>query len=106
MIDIGANLAGRQFARDFDTVVRDAYVAKVEKIIITGTSIRSSQTAHGLVTSFNASYQGTEHCLLYSTAGIHPHDAKSFQGDNTIEELKQLLDQDNVVAVGECGLDY
>jgi len=41
----------------------------------------------------------------YSTAGIHPHDAKSFDG-NAIPTLKSLAVQDHVVAVGECGLDY
>lgn len=106
MIDIGANLAGKQFARDFDKVVEDAFNARVSHIIVTGTSLKSSQIAHTLVSNFNASLQGEEHCLLYSTAGIHPHDAKSFNGSETLDDLKSLLDHDNVVAVGECGLDY
>lgn len=106
MIDIGANLAGKQFARDFDKVVEEAFNARVSHIIITGTSMKASQTAHILVNNFKASHQGREQCLLYSTAGIHPHDAKSFNGDETLEEMKRLLDQDSVVSVGECGLDY
>ena len=33
--------------------------------------------------------------------GLHPHDAK-----NGLEGISPLLDEDKVVAVGECGLDY
>ena len=106
MIDIGANLAGRQFARDFDKVVEDAYAARVSHILVTGTSLKSSQDAYRLISNFNSSHQGQSRCLLYSTAGIHPHDAKTFKGDETLQQLKGLLDQDTVVAVGECGLDY
>jgi len=39
---------------------------------------------------------------LYSTAGIHPHDAKSF-GSASIANLSALASRSHVVAVGECG---
>lgn len=42
-----------------------------------------------------------EHEGVYATAGIHPHDAK-----DGMEGLEELLDDRNVVAVGEAGLDY
>ncbi|MET0728134.1 MAG: TatD family hydrolase [Acidimicrobiales bacterium] len=38
--------------------------------------------------------------VVWATAGIHPHDAK----DGT-DGLEELLDQPEVVAVGECGFD-
>ena len=39
---------------------------------------------------------------VYATAGIHPE-----EGNNVDEEeLKKLLGENKVVAVGECGLDY
>jgi len=38
---------------------------------------------------------------VWATAGVHPHDAK--QG---IDGLRDLLDAPEVVAVGECGLDF
>lgn len=48
-------------------------------------------------------YPGT----LYSTAGVHPHDAKSWIAEETYEQIKDIA-QNNVecVAIGECGLDY
>src|SRR3954453_16051042 len=41
------------------------------------------------------------HDGVWATAGLHPHDA--VQGVETIEPL---LSEPEVVAVGECGLDY
>lgn len=38
---------------------------------------------------------------VWATAGVHPHDAT-----DGIAGLKELLANDQVVAVGECGLDY
>jgi TatD DNase family protein len=47
------------------------------------------------------SYPGT----FYATAGIHPHHAKEVNGD-TFTVLKELHAMPEIVAVGECGLDY
>ncbi|MDG2027796.1 MAG: TatD family hydrolase [Acidimicrobiales bacterium] len=38
---------------------------------------------------------------VYATAGIHPHDSS-----DGVDGLEKLLDDPNVVAVGEAGLDY
>jgi TatD DNase family protein len=40
-----------------------------------------------------------------ATAGIHPHDADTFDGA-ALEELRRLLADERVVGVGETGLDY
>ncbi|MDP9464846.1 MAG: TatD family hydrolase, partial [Actinomycetota bacterium] len=41
------------------------------------------------------------HDDIFATAGLHPHQAK-----NGVETILAYLDDPNVVAVGECGLDY
>ena len=97
MIDIGINLMHRQFDRDRDQVLMSAAEAGVMQMMITGTSIRESEEA----AAFAANHPG----VLYSTAGIHPHDAKGCRG-NTISKLKALAKLPQVVAIGECGLDY
>lgn len=66
-------------------------------IIVTGTSVRSSE-------------QAIELCklhpdLLYSTVGVHPHDAKSCD-EKTIDRLRTLAQSPCVVSLGECGLDF
>lgn len=43
-------------------------------------------------------------CSLVS-AGIHPHDAKSWT-EGYLEELREMVTSPECVAVGECGLDY
>jgi TatD DNase family protein len=44
---------------------------------------------------------------LYSTAGVHPHDAKSCD-QHTIAKLRELATAKDspVLAIGECGLDF
>jgi TatD DNase family protein len=43
--------------------------------------------------------------FIFSTAGIHPHDAAAFDEHRDIPRLRELL-KGSAVAVGECGLDY
>lgn len=96
-IDIGINLTNRQFNNDTDDIIQNALDADVVKMILTGTSVKNSQESAKIA----ALYQ----VVLYSTAGIHPHDAKTFDGQS-IAQLKRLLQLKQVVSVGECGLDF
>ncbi len=41
------------------------------------------------------------HDGIFATAGLHPHEAK-----NGVDTILRFLDDPNVIAVGECGLDY
>ena len=68
--------------------------------MVTGTSVQSSKDALRL----SRLYPGA----LYATAGIHPHDAKSWNEDDedTLAVLKDLIKNPEVVAIGECGLDF
>lgn len=43
--------------------------------------------------------------FVYAAAGVHPHEAAQAPGDY-LEQLRPLLEQDKVVALGEIGLDY
>lgn len=97
MIDIGINLTNKQFNDDIDPIIQKALKAGVSQMLLTGTSIRNSETSSKIAQE----YPG----LLYSTAGIHPHDAKSFD-NRSIAKLKSLLQKSHVVSVGECGLDF
>lgn len=96
-IDIGINLTNRQFQNDADDIIQNALDADVVQMVLTGTSVRNSEESARIA----AAYPG----VLYSTAGIHPHDAKSFDGQS-IAKLKALLQKKQVVSVGECGLDF
>ena len=43
--------------------------------------------------------------MVFFTAGIHPHDAASFDAARDIPALRSFLGA-GAIAVGECGLDY
>jgi TatD DNase family protein len=42
---------------------------------------------------------------LFATAGVHPHDIRNCT-EQTILELRRLAEHKEVVAIGECGLDF
>lgn len=97
LVDIGANLSHRDFRGDLAALLVRAKLHKVYPILVTGTSLRASDEAYAL----SQANPG----LLYSTAGVHPHDAKSCN-DQTIPKLRTLAQFSEVVAIGECGLDF
>lgn len=97
IIDIGVNLTHASFTPQLDQVISRAVNNEVVQMIITGTSIRGSEEALALAK--------TKPGVLYCTAGVHPHDAKQ-ANDRTIPRLRELAQNKQVVAIGECGLDY
>ncbi len=96
MIDIGANLTAPAFDADRAEVIARARDAGVHGIVVTGTDLASAAVAADLV----ATREG-----LWSTAGVHPHDAKSVPG-GWLTTVEALAARDAVVAVGETGLDF
>ena len=97
LIDIGINLLHRHFFADRDEMIDRAVQAGVSTMIVTGTSVKESQAALLLAS------QNPE--VLYSTAGVHPHNAR-FCDEAAIAALRDLGGRDQVVAIGECGLDF
>lgn len=96
MFDIGLNITSPQFAHDRDEVIARARAAGVRGLLFTGTNLRESEHAQKLA-------QRYEGC--WSTAGVHPHD--SSQWDTASEaRLRELAGLPEVVAIGECGLDF
>jgi TatD DNase family protein len=97
MIDIGVNLTNSRFDKEIETVINNAKQAGLKKLIVTGTNLAESERALTLASSYPD--------FLYSTAGVHPHDAKTFTPE-TLKRLKELTSQPQVKAIGECGLDF
>jgi TatD DNase family protein len=97
MFDIGVNLTSTQFAKDREQVVRRAREAGLTGMLITGTNALESQQAQSLA------QRHPDFC--WSTAGIHPHHASEWSAD-TAATLRRLAESPQVVAIGECGLDF
>lgn len=97
-IDIGANLMHPSFDKDREEVRLSAEKEGISPLIITGSDEEDSISAQKYAESLP---QGK----CFSTAGVHPHNARLCT-DKTLEILKFLAQRKEVVAVGECGLDY
>ncbi|XP_045622883.1 deoxyribonuclease TATDN1 isoform X3 [Procambarus clarkii] len=100
----GVYHGSKKHVADLDDVLKRAWEAGLSKMIITGTSLSDSKTALELAKSNGQ---------LYSTVGCHPTRCDEFEKDGTdpdtyLENLLQLAldNRDNVIAIGECGLDY
>ncbi len=100
LVDIGANLTHESFARDLSAVLGRARAANVTTLILTGTDREHAEQAVAMAR------QHTEAGLaLYATAGVHPHDASRWDA-GLASAMADLHRQPEVVAVGECGLDF
>ncbi|WP_413113029.1 3'-5' ssDNA/RNA exonuclease TatD [Thaumasiovibrio sp. DFM-14] len=97
MIDIGVNLTNSRFDKDRSEVISRALQAGVEHLVITGTNIVESLDAAQLSTLWPD--------ICVSTAGVHPHDAKSVS-DLALPQIRDLAQLPQVKAIGECGLDF
>ena len=103
VIDIGINITSKQLLPHWKAIVSRAFDSTLSAILLTGTSVRCTEKSLRLATEWNDSNSAKGR--LYCTAGVHPHEAKTFTESTTVE-LRALLSHPSVVAVGECGLDY
>src|SRR6476661_6073252 len=97
LLDIGANLTHESFDRDRDDVLQRAHDAGVAQLVVTGASREHSPRALALAQAHPG--------RLFATAGVHPHHAAEYTAECDAE-MRALHAHPEVVAVGECGLDY
>jgi TatD DNase family protein len=96
LVDIGVNLAHDSFDADRAEVISRARDAGVTRMIVTGSSLRSSAQALELA---------AEDPGLFATVGVHPHHATEVDAAH-MPELAAMVARPGAVAVGECGLDF
>jgi len=97
LVDSHAHLNEDIFDEDLDEVIERAKSSGVEKIVVVGYDLPSSEKA----ISLSQRYPG----FLYATCGIHPHEARNIR-EIDFEYLRQMAMEPSVVAIGETGLDY
>ena len=101
MIDICVNLANSQFRQDRPEILERAFSSGLEALVLTGTDIDTSKECLGFCDEFSDQYPNQ----LFSTVGVHPHDAKIWNA-NVRSQLETLLKSPKAAAVGEPGLDF
>lgn len=97
LIDIGINLAHDSYDADREAVIARAGAVGVAQMMVTGSSAASSRTAISLARQHPGK--------LFATAGVHPHHATELTPE-VLTDLGELVLEREVIAVGECGLDY
>ena len=95
-IDSHAHLADPAFDDDRDATVERARLTGALAIICVGESIAAAERA----TAISAIHPA----FVFSTAGVHPHDAADFDPARDPDLIRELVTR-GAVAIGECGLD-
>lgn len=96
LIDTHCHLTFDELAGDIDAVIARSRQAGVTGWITVGTDPQENRKAVELAEKFEN---------MYAAVAIHPHDAGIVKAA-TIQELRRLVQHEEVVAVGETGLDY
>ncbi len=95
-IDSHCHLADPAFDTDRDEIIGRARTAGAAALVCIGESIERARAARLIA----AASPGD----IVFTAGVHPHDAASFDELRDVPAIAELLDA-GAVALGECGLD-
>jgi TatD DNase family protein len=96
LVDSHCHVNADRFEGDVDQVLGAARLAGVERILVPGWNVASSERALDLVERFS---------WLDVAAGVHPHDAARVD-DAGWARIVDWASDDRVVAIGETGLDY
>jgi TatD DNase family protein len=95
VIDTHCHVHDRKFDDDRDAVIARARDAGITEMVTIGEDLADSRVAIATAQQYG----------IRAAAGVHPHEAKNAPGD-LAAQLRTLLDEPNVVAIGETGLDY
>jgi TatD DNase family protein len=98
-IDSHAHIDGDDFDNDRPEVIDRAHAAGVSTILNVGTGDPHSG-------AFERAVQlGKAHKSIFTAIGTHPHDARHYD-DAAEQKIKNLINDDHVIAWGEIGLDF
>jgi TatD DNase family protein len=104
IIDSHAHLDNPRYDEDRDALLTRAWHAGVRTILSIGIG-EGPETMHQAL-DLARKYAGKpEVPKIYASAGIHPHEAEQ-ANDTAYAKLDDLLQQPEVLACGEIGLDY
>ena len=97
IIDTHCHIYFDKFSEDLDDVVARGREAGVEKMISIGCDVKTSKQSVDLAKKYDG---------VYATVGLHPCYLQGFSQGIFDEYEKMVKGNEEIVAVGECGLDY
>ena len=98
LIDSHAHIDFPQFADDREAMLQRAREAGVRTLLAIGTGPGPEKLDAALP-------YAEQHDWIYTTVGVHPHEAKEVTPQH-LDELARLAKHPKVIAWGEIGLDY
>lgn len=96
-IDSHCHLADPAFDADREAVIGRARVNGAVALVCIGESLDAARRAREIAARYPR--------FIWHTAGVHPHDASSFDPRRDVDLLRAEAAM-GAVAIGECGLDY
>jgi len=97
-LDSHCHLTADRFDADREAVIERAHTAGVDTLISIG-------SGYGLEGNAQAIELARREPRCHATVGVHPHEARTLD-ESARRQLRLWLEAPEVVAVGECGLDY
>jgi TatD DNase family protein len=96
LFDSHCHLTDEKFAGEVDAVVERARQQGVVRMVTISSHPEDTQAALDIA---------RHHENIWTTSGIHPHSVAEY-GRDGISMVAELAEDDKIVAIGECGLDY
>ncbi len=99
LFDSHCHLNDEQFDEDRDSLILELFNSGIEMFVNAGYSVESSKKAIEIARNYSH---------IYTTCGISPNDILDNVDsiNRELEEIRQIASNENVVAIGEIGLDY
>lgn len=98
LIDSHAHLDLEHFPEGAESVLQRAREAGLEHVVVVGVGSDATSARHAVGLA-------ETHSDVSAITGMHPHEASELD-EALFDELAELCGRDEVVAVGESGLDY
>lgn len=96
LFDSHCHLTDEKFAGEVAAIIARARESGVMRLVTISSHPDDTEAALRIA---------REHENVWTTSGIHPHSAADY-GADSISMIAELAEDDKVVAIGECGLDY
>ena len=95
MIDTHIHLNDEAYNECLDEIIKEANNVGVNKMIVMGCDYLTSKKAIEIANKYEN---------IYAMIGLHPSEVEK-ETDNDLNWLKELLNNDKVIGIGEIGLD-
>lgn len=86
----------KKYYEDVDRVIEDAVKSGVKMLIVNGYNMESNREVLELVKKYD---------IVYGAIGIQPEEVYDFT-DSAINFIREHINDEKIIAVGEIGLDY